>query len=280
MIFLILTSIFWSLSFVLIKKYLVGIDPYFVSFIRLLLSALIFLPFVAYHIKGRFKWKLFKMGMIQFGLMYIFYISAFSFLEAHQIALLTILTPFYVLLFSFIFEFKLRPLSFTLALLNIFVSGWLVYKDGTGQIWGIVLMQLSNLCFAWGQVYYKQIRDRIEGRDGEIFFWPYLGATIVAGACFGIWGDTSKISLDITQWGVLAYLGIIASGLGFFFWNKGAKSTSTGNLAISNNLKIPLAIIMASALLGEHVEWIKVLIYLTLFGGSIALMKSDQERFY
>lgn len=279
MIFLIITSLLWGLSFSLIKKYLVGIDPHFVSFIRLLISTIIFIPFVAGHVKGRFKWKMFKLGLIQFGLMYIFYISAYQFLEAHQIALLTILTPFYVLLFNFIFEFKLRPLSFTLALINIFVSGWLVYNDGVGQIWGILLMQLSNLCFAFGQVYYKKIRDRIEGTDSEIFFWPYLAATLLAGTSFATFGDWNKITMTVTQWGVMLYLGVLATGLGFFFWNKGAKQTSIGNLAISNNLKIPLAIVIASIFLGEHVEWIKILIYLTLFGGSIALLKSDQEKF-
>ena len=279
MFFLIVTSLLWSLSFILIKKYLVGVDPHFVSFIRLAISTLIFAPFMAYHIKTRFKWKMFNMGTIQFGLMYIFYISAFQYLDAYQVALLTIVTPFYVLLFNFFFEFKLRPLSFTVVLLNIFVSAWLVYKDGTGQIWGIILMQLSNLCFAWGQVYYKHVRDRIEGTEAEIYFWPYLGATILTGISFAFFGDSGKISMSTTQWGIIAYLGVIASGLGFLFWNMGAKRTSIGNVAISNNLKIPLAIILASVLLGEQVEWIKILIYFTLFVGSMALLKSDQERF-
>jgi len=235
---------------------------------------------MAGHIKGRFKWKMFKLGLIQFGLMYIFYISAFQYLEAHQIAVLTILTPFYVLLFNFIFEFKLRPLSFTVAFLNIFVSGWLVYKDGVGQFLGIMLMQISNMCFAFGQVYYKKIRDRIEGTDSEIFFWPYLSATLLAGGSFAIFGDIDKIAMTPTQWAVMIYLGLVATGLGFFLWNKGAKKTSIGNLAISNNLKIPLAIMFAFVFLGEQIDWIKILIYFTLFSGSIALLKSDKEKFY
>ena len=44
------------------------------------------------------------------------------------------------------------------------------------------------------------------------------------------------------QWAVLAYLGIVASGLCFFLWNRGARLVSAGQLAVMNNLKIPLAV--------------------------------------
>ena len=43
------------------------------------------------------------------------------------------------------------------------------------------------------------------------------------------------------QGAVLVYLGIVASGIGFFLWNAGARRSAPGVLAVGNNLKIPLA---------------------------------------
>jgi len=48
----------------------------------------------------------------------------------------------------------------------------------------------------------------------------------------------------ITQWGVLIYLGTIASGLGYFGWNKGATLVNVGTLAVMNNLLIPAGIVV------------------------------------
>ncbi len=42
------------------------------------------------------------------------------------------------------------------------------------------------------------------------------------------------------QWAIIAYLGLVASGLCFFLWNRGARRVSAGQLAVMNNLKIPL----------------------------------------
>ena len=279
MFFLVLTSILWGLSFVLMKKYLAGVDPYFIFFMRILISALLFVPFIGYHVKGRFKWKMFKLGLLQFGFMFLFYAAGYKLLDISQVLILTAFLPIYVLLINFIFEFKLRPLSSVLVLLNIFVSSWMTYKDGMGSALGILFIQLANICFAFGQVYYREIRDRIEGNDGEIFFWPYLAGTLVCGLSFFLFGDFDKVSLLPSQWGMLAFLGIFATGLGFFLWNRGANSTSIGNVAIANNLKIPFVLIFGFFLLGESVHWIKVLIFLTLFFGSAALLKSDQEKF-
>ncbi|MEI8640800.1 hypothetical protein P4S68_05600 [Pseudoalteromonas sp. Hal099] len=44
--------------------------------------------------------------------------------------------------------------------------------------------------------------------------------------------------------GILIYLGIVASGLGYFMWNKGATLVNVGSLAVMNNLLIPAGIVV------------------------------------
>ncbi|MGN1125238.1 MAG: EamA family transporter, partial [Candidatus Gastranaerophilaceae bacterium] len=51
----------------------------------------------------------------------------------------------------------------------------------------------------------------------------------------------------------LLYLGLVPTGLGFWFWNKGAEQVKHYVLAIMNNLKIPLGILFAILFFGEKI---------------------------
>jgi drug/metabolite transporter (DMT)-like permease len=50
---------------------------------------------------------------------------------------------------------------------------------------------------------------------------------------------------------VLTYLGVVASGLGFFLWNKGATLCRAGTLAAFNNAVVPLAMACSLFIFGE-----------------------------
>ena len=67
------------------------------------------------------------------------------------------------------------------------------------------------------------------------------------------------MAVNLQQTYLLIYLGVIASGLGFFLWNIGARQVSTGTLAVFNNLKIPLAILVSVVCFGESTNWPRLL---------------------
>ncbi|MEL0625157.1 EamA family transporter, partial [Marinomonas arenicola] len=96
-------------------------------------------------------------------------------------------------------------------------------------------------CFAVGQVGYKRIMEKrtIDLPQRAIFGWFFIGALIVVTPCFLLLGDLDKLPTTPLQWGILTYLGIIASWVGYFAWNRGATLVNIGTLAISNNLLIP-----------------------------------------
>jgi drug/metabolite transporter (DMT)-like permease len=99
MIYLLVVSIIWSLSFSLIKGNLTEVDPYFVSFSRLLISFIVFLPFIRIRrVKYSYLIHLLVIGALQYGLMYTAYINAYQYLKAYEIAVLTIFTPLFVVL--------------------------------------------------------------------------------------------------------------------------------------------------------------------------------------
>jgi len=66
---------------------------------------------------------------------------------------------------------------------------------------------------------------------------------------------------------VLLYLGLLASGVGFFLWNVGATRVEAGILAVFNNVKIPLAVLVSLLFFREHADWLRLL----CGGGIIAL---------
>lgn len=265
--YLIFVSLLWGFSFGLIKNQLTGLDPNFVSFVRLSLAFLVFLPWLKLKDVPH-KLELLLIGALQFGIMYMAYIFSYRYLKAYQVALFTIFTPIYVSLLDDILKRKFNALHFGVALLSVLGTAIIVWTQALNKIlWvGFFLVQISNLCFAIGQIYYRKYRGKETRLIAEvhIFALLYLGAVIVTGSAALFTTNPANLAVTPNQWLTLGYLGIIASGLGFFLWNFGATKVNVGALAVFNNLKIPLAILIALLFFGEQTNLWRLLI-----GGTI-----------
>lgn len=270
MLYLFLVSLIWAFSFGLIKNQLAGLDASFVAAARLLISLLVFLPFLRLRGVSRgLRLRLALTGAVQYGLMYVAYLYAFRYLQAYEVALFTIFTPLYVTLIHDGFRRRLHGVSLLATLLAI--AGTAVVKQADlfqpELLTGFLIVQASNLCFAFGQVYYRELLHRPAGlTDLRVFALLYLGGALTAGlpALFTTpWGG---FSLNSTQLLTLLYLGAVASGLGFFLWNVGARKVNAGALAIFNDLKIPLAVAVSLIFFSEQADLPSLLI-----GGAIVL---------
>ena len=136
-------------------------------------------------------------------------------------------------------------------------AGLLKWQGGISRdgLVGVLLMQSSNLCFAIGQVAYQRYRKQwARATDAGLFAWLYLGAVVAAGGVSLFASDWSAFRPSSQQWLALLYLGVLASGVGFFWWNLGATKVSAGTLAVFNNLKIPLAVAVALLVFGEEAD--------------------------
>ena len=246
MIYLVIVSLVWAFSFGLIGNTLAGLPPAWLGWIRLGLSALVFLPFVR-----RLPWKsalaLFATGAVQFGLMYLAYLSSFRYLKSHEVALFTVVTPLFVAGLNDLFGRRFQPWNLLAACLAVAGAGILKWSqlESTASLYGILLVQASNLCFAAGQLAYRAVLRRLPAPvpDHRVFFWLHLGGfAILTPLALPLALSAAPPAPTPSQWAVLAYLGIVASGLCFFLWNRGARLVSAGQLAVMNNLKIPLAV--------------------------------------
>ncbi|WP_456441328.1 EamA family transporter [Caldithrix abyssi] len=269
MIYLLIVSLLWAFSFGLIKDQLTGLDPVFVAFARMGIALLIFMPFFRWE-KFKAQWPLLLVGAVQFGLMYIFYIYSYQWLKAFQVALFTIFTPLYVTLLEDLLRKKFHALHLGVALLSILGTGIILWTeiDSRQIVMGFLFVQASNLCFALGQILYRKIRlnSKSINEEAQIFAALYLGAVLVTGLAAVLSVSWSAIFLTKTQIWTLIYLGILASGFGFFLWNYGALKVNAGTLAVFNNLKIPLAIGVSLLIFGEKTNIVRLLAGGTLVG--------------
>lgn len=263
MIYLIIVSVIWALSFGLIKGNLHGIDSSFVAFARLFISFLFFAVFL--RIK-KFSLSqivnLLIIGAIQFGLMYIFYIYSYNYLNAWQIALFTIFTPLYVTIINDLLNHRFNLKFLIAAVFSIIGAAIIVFNSGQSlqlQI-GFILMQISNICFALGQIFYKRIRNAFSNiNDTHLFAWLYCGALIVSGLNSFFITDYGNLQLTSLQIYTLIYLGILASGICFFLWNYGATKVNAGSLAVFNNLKVPLGVAASIFIFGENGDLLRMI---------------------
>jgi drug/metabolite transporter (DMT)-like permease len=269
--YLALVSIIWAFSFGLIGATLAGLDPYFIAVARLTLAFAFFLPFFRWkRLQSGDQWRLPFYGAVQFGVMYVAYIKAFAYLPSHLVALFSVLTPVYVVL---IHSLRIREWSLRYLIAAILsVAGATIIRaknEPDGSIWlGFVLMQIAGIAFAFGQVAYRDWkRDRPELKDRECFALLYGGGVTCALAFSLVMTDWSTVEISGKQSAALLYLGIVASGCGFFFWNKGAAQSSPGTLAAFNNAVVPLAVFCSLFIFGE-IQDVSAEAGLRLFSGA------------
>lgn len=275
--YLFAVSLLWAFSFGLIDEVvgagaLGGLDPHAVGFARMALALPLFLPLLRLRACGlRLGLAFAGIGAVQYGFMYTAYNLAFAHLSAYQVALFTIFTPLYVALFDDLLARRFRPLVLLLALVAVAGAAVLRY-DGLsleGLLRGFVLVQVSNACFAFGQVAYRHLRRRHGHlRDAGVYALLYGGALAVTAFFTTLSGGwTSLAGVTWTQAGVLVYLGVLASGLCFFWWNKGAVRVGSGTLAAFNNAKIPLAVLVSLLFFGERADLLRLCI-----GGALMVL--------
>lgn len=245
--YLLAVTLLWAFSFSLIGVYLAGqVDAWFSVLMRIALATLVFLPFLKLKKTPKaLALKLMLIGAIQLGVMYSFYYHSFLYLSVPEVLLFTVMTPIYITLLNDALEKHFNPRFFLIAIIAVCGALAIRYESiNSNFLVGLLLVQAANMCFATGQVTYKHLMIDSKLDHKTVFGWFFIGALIVASVCYVLFGNSNKLPSTPTQWGVLIYLGIVASGLGYFGWNKGATLVNVGTLAAMNNLLIPAGIVV------------------------------------
>ena len=279
---LLLVSLVWAFSFGLIKGRLAGLDSSFISAIRLGLALLVFMPFFRPRgLTWRLTLSLASIGALQFGLMYLAYNESFKHLPAYEVALFTLTTPIFVTLFADALDHRFRVRALLAALLAVVGAAVVAFKTNmiVGSLIGLGLVQLSNGAFAIGQVLYRRLHALNPTiNDRQVFALLYAGGLAATLPLALVRNDFAALALTQSQLGTLLYLGIVASGLCFFWWNLGATRVSTAVLAVFNNAKVPLGVACSILFFGESANLPRLLIGSALMVSAIALAEKNKTN--
>jgi len=249
MTYLVGVTLLWAFSYSLIGVYLSGqVDSYFAVLTRISLAALLFFPVLRPRsLPVRLVFALMAVGALQIGLMYAFFYQSFLWLSVPEVLLFTIFTPVYITLIEDLLAGRFNPFYMSTALGAVAGAAVIRYHGVSTDYWtGFAIVQGANLCFAAGQVAYRRVAPRLptDVPSWTVFGWFFIGAWPLAALLFLVLGDHAALPRTGVQWSVLLWLGLGASGLGYFAWNRGAARVDAGALAVMNNALIPAGLLV------------------------------------
>ncbi len=247
--YLIFVTFLWAFSFSLIDEYLAGsVDGDFAVLSRVVLAAAIFLPLTRFRdVSSGLMGGMIAIGALQIGITYLCLYRSFLYLNAAEVLLFTITTPLFVSLFDDAMKARFSPVSFLAALLAVLGAGLIRYDGITGDyLFGFLLIQCANAAFAAGQVGFKYLSESAPTslKHHHYFGYFFLGGFLITLPSWLIFGDSTMLPDTTLQWGILIWLGLGASGLGLFLWNKGGTLVDGGTLAVMNNMLIPAGLLV------------------------------------
>ncbi|ENM3887616.1 DMT family transporter [Vibrio cholerae] len=271
MVYLSAVTLLWAFSFSLIGVYLAGhVDSWFAVWMRVALASLVFIPFLRFKgVPRALIAKLMAIGGVQLGLMYCFYYQSFLLLSVPEVLLFTVFTPIYVTLIYDFLKGRFSPWYLVTAFIAVLGAVFIKFAGINEHfVTGFLVVQGANLCFAIGQVGYKYVMEQESTNlpQHTVFGYFYLGALLVASVAFLLLGNPEKLPTTSVQWSILIYLGLIASGLGYFAWNKGACMVNAGALAIMNNALVPAGLVVNILIWNREVDLVRLSL-----GGAIIL---------
>lgn len=247
--YLLIVTALWAFSFSLIGEYLAGrVDSDFAVLVRVLIAALVFLPFTLWRgLPRRMLAGFWLAGALQFGITYLCLYRSFQVLTVPEVLLFTVLTPIYVTLLDDALARRFSPWALLAAL--VAVGGGVIIRFDRLEgdyLLGFVLLQVANATFAAGQVLCRRLLLHYRPAQPlhRFFGHFFLGALLLVLPSFLLFGDVQKLPQTAVQWGVLVWMGLFATALGLYWWVKGSTRVDAGTLAIMNELHVPAGLLV------------------------------------
>lgn len=281
--YLLIVTLLWAFSFSLIGEYLAGrVDSYFAVLTRIVIAGLLFVPLTRWRGQApAFVRGMLLIGALQFGITYVCLYQSFSVLSVPEVLLFTILTPLHVTLIEDALNRRFNPWALVAAAVAVLGAAIIRY-DGIspGFLFGFLLLQLANFTFAAGQVLYKHLLLRHPSDEPQYrrFGFFYVGALLIALPAFLLLGNAERMPATPQQWGVLGWLGVMASGLGLYWWNKGASLVDGGTLAVMNNALVPAGLLVNLLIWNHDADLLRLALGGAVIAASLPLARIGRRQ--
>jgi drug/metabolite transporter (DMT)-like permease len=277
---LIATVLIWASSFAVIKLGLQEINPYFLAFIRAFIAAGFLVAIIV--VRGELaaflryvarNWKaLGVLGLIGIALFDVLQNVGIHHTSSALAGVLLNTNPLFITVFSAIFLGEVITRNKVLGLFLGFVGMCLVVFDGqdlrsvveSQTFLGNALVILSAVTWAVYSILNKHALT--DGSPLHLTAASYIFGTVFSLPLIYFFDVKPLFSVSSGSWGIILYLGAVASGATFFLWSFALSKMEASRASVFLFMIPVVAIVIGWAFLAEQISTS------TIFGSVLVLV--------
>ena len=285
-VLLVLLSIIWGSSFILIKKSLEHFNPYEVGALRVLIAGIILLPIAAMNIrkfpKKNVKWLILAAITGNFIPMFLFPIAETKVSSSIAGIINSMMPIFVIIVGALLWKFQTTKrqiigvfISFSGACILAFSGG----EGGEFKLIPILLLLLATLLYAISTTTVKSKLSDIPAKilSAFVFSFVLILPSLIALVLAGFFNDLKADSNLLTGLGFVSLLSVFGTGLAMML-NYRLLSVSTPLFASTVTLLMPIVAIIWGLLDGEKLTLMQGFGGLIILAGLIFLRQMPSKQ--
>jgi drug/metabolite transporter (DMT)-like permease len=257
---LVLMALIWGVNFSVVKFGTTLVDPLAYNGLRVSLAALLLVTIVAVTRAPlppvRTIVALLALGVLGNGIYKFFFVEVIARTSASDAALVVAASPAFIAIIGRIRGVErvsrkgVSGIVLSIAGIALVVLGTTQGNEGSSSLTGDLLVLCGSLCWAFYTVLLKPHTERVPGMQLSAF-------TMVGGAVplvIVAWPAISRAQwsgVPTLGWAALAYSGVFALVVAYYFWYRGVKVLGPTRTAMYSNLQPVIAVLVAWIMLGE-----------------------------
>lgn len=282
-ILLVVLSVIWGSSFILIKKSLEHFNPYEVGALRVLIAGLLLLPVAVLNIKKfprkHLKWLILAAVTGNFIPMFLFPIAETAISSSIAGIINSMMPIFVIVVGALVWKFETTKrqiigvmISFTGACILAFSGG----EGGEFKLIPILLLLLATFCYAISTTTVKSKLGNIPAKILSAFVFSFV-LIIPSAVSLVFAGFFNDFKNDVNLWaglGFVSLLSIFGTGLAMML-NYRLLNISTPLFASTVTLLMPVVAIIWGVIDGEKLTLLQCIGALIILAGLIFLRQKS-----
>ncbi|MBH1958879.1 MAG: DMT family transporter [Flavobacteriia bacterium] len=285
-ILLVLLSVIWGSSFILIKKSLEHFNPYEVGALRVLIAGIILLPFALMNMrkfpKKHLKWLILAAVTGNFIPMFLFPIAETEVSSSIAGIINSMMPIFVIIVGALLWKFQTTKRQLIGVVISFSGACILAFSGGEGgefKLIPILLLLLATLCYAVSTTTVKSKLSDIPAKILSAFVFSFV-LIIPSMVALVFAGFFNNLQVNTSLWeglGFVSLLSVFGTGLAMML-NYRLLSVSTPLFASTVTLLMPVVAIIWGVLDGEKLTMMQGFGAVVILAGLIFLRQMPAAK--